>query len=78
MEAEEQTVAEMTAMQLKTLIQSAVKEALQEMLGDPDIGLELRPEFEDRLRQAMDYVASGGDLLSREELINQVESDDSV
>ena len=62
------TVAEMTAVQLRMLIQSAVKEALQEVLGDPDAGLELRPEFEERLRQAVAYVASGRHMLSMEEL----------
>jgi hypothetical protein len=75
---EDITVAEMTAMQLKTLIQSAVKETLQEMLRDPDTGLELRPEFEVRLRQAVTHVASGGRLLSIEELINQLEGASGV
>ena len=65
------SVAEMTALQLKTLIQSALKEALQEVLGDPDAGLELRPEFEERLRQTVSYVTSGGRLLSMEELTSQ-------
>jgi len=69
----EVTVAEMTAVQLKMLVQSAVKETLQEILGDPDAGLELRPEFESRLRQAASYVASGGRLLSMEELTSQLE-----
>jgi len=68
MGVEDKTVAEMTATQLKTLIQSAVKEAMQEFLGDPDAGLELRPEFEERLREAVAYVASGQPLLSLKEL----------
>jgi hypothetical protein len=67
------TVAEMTAQELRTLIQSALKEALQEVLGDPDADLELRPEFEERLRQAVNYVASGGRLLSMEELNSRLE-----
>jgi len=54
-------IAEITTLQLKALVQSAVKEALQEVL-DPDAGLELRPEFEDRLRQAVAYAGSGGHL----------------
>jgi len=69
----EMTVAEMTAVQLKTLVQSAVKETLEEILGDPDVGLKLRPEFESRLRQSVSYVASGGRLLSMEELTSQLE-----
>jgi hypothetical protein len=60
MAVEDMTVAEMTGMQLRELIQSAVKEILQEILGDPDAGLERRPEFEERLRQATAYVAEGG------------------
>jgi len=72
------TVAEMTATQLKALIQSAVKEALQEVLGDLDAELELRPEFEERLRQAVAYVTSGGRLLSMEELTGQIEGASDV
>jgi CRP-like cAMP-binding protein len=75
---EDITVAEMTAQQLKMLIRSALKEALQEVLGDPDIGLELRPEFEERLRQAVAYVASGGRLLSLEELAGELEGPGGV
>jgi hypothetical protein len=61
-------VAEMTVRELKMLIQSALKEALEEMLEDPDAGLELRPGFEEELRQTVAYVAAGGRLLSLEEL----------
>jgi hypothetical protein len=67
------TVADMTAQELRTLIQNALKEALQEVLGDPDADLELKPEFEQRLRQAVNYVASGGRLLSMAELNSQLE-----
>jgi hypothetical protein len=72
------TVAEMTAHQLKALIQSAVKEALQEALSDLDAGLELRPEFAERLRQAEAYVTSGGRLLSARELTEEIEAPDHV
>ena len=78
MNVEDKTVAEMTGTQLKSLIQNAVKEALQEILEDPDAGLELKTEFEERLRQAADYVASGGRLLSLEELTNQLEGTGSA
>jgi hypothetical protein len=62
----------------KMVIQSALKETLQEVLGDPDAGLELRPEFEERLRQAVASVASGGSLLSMEELTSQLEDASGV
>jgi len=74
----DKTVAEMTALQLKALIQSAIKEALQEILGDPDVGLDLRSGFEQRLRQEMDYVSSGGCLLSLKELTDQLEGNSGV
>jgi hypothetical protein len=41
-------------------------------------GLELRPEFEERLRQAVAYVASGGSLLSMEGLTSQLEDASDV
>ena len=71
-------VAEITVLQLKTLIQSALKETLQEVLGDPDAGLGLSPDFEERLRQAVSYVTSGGRLLSMEELTDQLEGASDV
>jgi len=71
-------VTEMTAQELKTLVQSAVREVLQEILIDPDAGRELRPEFEARLQQAEAYVTSGGRLLSMEELVGQIEDASSV
>lgn len=68
LETKEVKVAEMTAEQLKMLIRETVRETLQDLFEDPDLGLELRPEFAERLRQSVAYVASGGDLLSLEEL----------
>jgi len=61
-------VTEMTVAQLKALIKESVEEILQDILVDPDAGLQLRPEFEERLRQSTAYVESGGRLLSLEEL----------
>lgn len=42
-------VQELTVEELKALIQEAVEEKLQEILGDPDEGLELREEVIQRL-----------------------------
>ena len=67
------TVAEMTIPEFKALIRETVVEVLQELLGDPDAGLPLRPEFEERLRRSMEYVASGGKLLSFKELVEALE-----
>ncbi|MDP2919214.1 MAG: hypothetical protein Q8O43_03225 [Dehalococcoidia bacterium] len=38
-------VKELTTEELRLLIQDAIEEKLQEMLGDPDAGLEVRPEI---------------------------------
>jgi len=75
---EDMPVAEMTVRELKMLIQSALKEALEEMLEDSDAGLELRPGFEMQLRQAVSYVAAGGRLLSMNELVSQLEDASGV
>ena len=46
-------VNELTIEQLKALIEEAVEEKLQEMLGDPDFGLELKDEVKERLRRSL-------------------------
>jgi ethanolamine ammonia-lyase small subunit len=43
-------VKELTVEQLKTLIEDTIEERLQEYLGDPDEGLELREEIIQRLK----------------------------
>ncbi len=43
-------VKELSVEQLKTLIEDTVEERLQEYLGDPDEGLEIRDEIVQRLK----------------------------
>jgi predicted house-cleaning noncanonical NTP pyrophosphatase (MazG superfamily) len=43
-------VKELTVEQLKTLIENAVEERLQEYLGDPDEGLEIKPEVIEKIK----------------------------
>ncbi len=52
-------VKELSVEQLKALIQEAVEEKLQEILGDPDQGLELREDIKDRLRRSLAAVEGG-------------------
>lgn len=52
-------VKELSVEQLKALIQEAVEEKLQEILGDPDQGLELREDIKDRLRHSLAAVERG-------------------
>ncbi|MCK4391509.1 hypothetical protein KAX17_01210 [Candidatus Bipolaricaulota bacterium] len=45
--------------ELKALVREAVEEALIELLGDPDQGLELREEIQERLRHSLERVEKG-------------------
>lgn len=53
------TVADLTPAELRELIEAAVDEKLVEFFGDPDEGLELRPEVVERLKRQMKRVADG-------------------
>ncbi len=46
-------VADLTVEELRALIKEAVQEELRWLLGDPDKGLELRHEFEERLQASL-------------------------
>jgi signal recognition particle GTPase len=46
-------VKELTVEQFKGLIQEAIEEKLEELVGDPDLGLELREEIEERLHSSL-------------------------
>ena len=46
-------VADLTVEELRALIKEAVQEELREILADPDKGLELRPEFVERLQNSL-------------------------
>ncbi|RLC75294.1 MAG: hypothetical protein DRI81_12320 [Chloroflexi bacterium] len=62
-----------TIEELKALISKTVKEALLETLRDPDMGLELRPEFESRLRESRAYVEGGGELIPLDEMLHRLD-----
>lgn len=52
-------VQEMTIDELKGLIRDTVEEKLEEMLGDPDSGLEVRAEVQERLRRSLAETEQG-------------------
>jgi len=52
-------VKELTVEQLKTLIKEAIEEKLEEVIGDPDLGLELREDIQERLRGSLAAMQSG-------------------
>ena len=69
------TVAQITVDELRTLIRNTVKEMLLETLRDPDVGLELRPEFEAQLRESQAYVEGGGELIAWDEMLHRLGSE---
>ena len=53
------SIAEMTVDELKQLVRAAVRDALQELLPDPDAGLELRVDVIDFLRESLAQERQG-------------------
>ena len=47
------SVADLTIDEFKGLVKEIVSQTILELLGDPDEGLELRAEVEERLRQSL-------------------------
>ena len=66
------TVADMTADELRTLVSSVVEEKLIELLGDPDVGLELRDDVRERLLRQQQSVADGDRGEPLEEVAGQI------
>ena len=52
---------------LKEVVREAVEEVLLELLGDPDEGLELRPEIRERLKRSLERIHRGETDISVEE-----------
>jgi len=53
------TIAEMSVAELRDLIDEVIEEKLEEVLGDPDAGLAIRPEVREQLLQQMKRVRKG-------------------
>jgi len=64
-------VKELTVEQFKTLIEEAIEEKLEELIGDPDIGLELREEIKERLRSSLAARQRGEKGIPIEEVARQ-------
>ena len=56
-------VKELSVEQLKTLIQEAVEEKLQEILGDPDQGMEVKEDVRERLKHSLATAERGGESI---------------
>lgn len=64
MPATVETVGEMTVAEFRALVEDIVRDQLAELLGDPDEGLELRPEFLRLLEERRNRFANGAETLS--------------
>lgn len=65
-------VKELSVEQLKALIQEAVEEKLQEVLGDPDEGLELREKVKERLRHSLAAMERGEKGIPIEQVAKEI------
>ncbi len=65
-------VSEMTATELKEMIETIVEQKLLELLGDPDEGLSLRKSLLDRLRRQKRAVAKGARGVPLEEVMRKL------
>lgn len=66
------TVAQMTTDELKEMIESIIDQKLAELLADPDNGLALRPEVEQKLRRQAILVAAGERGQSLDDVMQQL------
>ncbi|MGQ9627049.1 MAG: hypothetical protein ACUVV0_09135 [Anaerolineae bacterium] len=64
-------VVQISVDELKKLIQDAVEQKLLELLGDPDWGLELREEIQERLKRSFTAEEQGERGIPAEEDILQ-------
>ncbi len=63
-----QTVKDLSIEELKTIIGQVVEEKLRELLIDPDAGLALRPEVQDRLKKDLQEPQADGENIPAAEL----------
>ncbi len=64
-------VEEMTVDELKILIRHTVEERLEEILGDPDSGVELDDSVRERLRRSLEETQAGAAGLPPDEMIRK-------
>ncbi len=70
-------VKDLSRDELKALIQDAVEKALVELLGDPDYGLELRKDVQERLQHSLKQQGEGP-RISAEEVASGVKNPHSL
>jgi len=65
-------VKDLTTDELKALIRETVQEALEDLLPDPDLGLTLKPEFEQTLQAIRERRATSATGFSAADVAQQL------
>jgi signal recognition particle GTPase len=65
-------VKELTLEQLKVLVEEVVQEKLEQMLGDPDKGLEVKPELLRELKASLAATRRGKRGTPLEQLASEI------
>lgn len=66
------TARELSIEELKALIGEVVEEKLREMLGDPDEGLALRPDIQERLVKSLNQPKESRQTVSAAEVARRL------
>jgi len=61
------TIKQLPVEELRALIEEVVEEKLREMLGDPDEGMTLRPEIQERLLKSLNQPKESRQTVSATE-----------
>jgi hypothetical protein len=70
-----QTVKDLSIEELRALIADVVEETLRELVGDPDAGLELRPEVRERLLKTLSQPRKSRPTVPASEVARQMGAD---
>ncbi len=65
-------VKNLSSDELRAIVQDAVEQALLDLLGDPDHGLEVREDVQERLRQSMERLGKGARGLPADEVAKRL------
>ena len=66
------SVADLTVDELKSLIREVVTQTILELFGDPDEGLELREDIEERLRHSLAATEAGSETTPAQEVTTKL------
>jgi len=64
-------VSDLSIGELKDLIKLTVQETLNEILDDPDAGLEFNPEFVREVQESFRHVKQGGKTIPLEQFVKE-------